>query len=81
MVFKPLSVLGDVVPFIGSIKGFGTGVASFLLSLILSIITIALAWIVYRPVVGISLLVVAGAGITFMVTRKKKQKPAVSSSG
>jgi hypothetical protein len=80
MVFKPLSVLGDVVPFIGSIIGFGTGFASFLLALILSIITIALAWIVYRPVVGISLLVVAAAGIAFMVTRKKKAKLAPSSS-
>jgi hypothetical protein len=60
MVLKPLSVLADVVPFFGNIVQAGTGLIALLVSLTLSFITVAVAWIVYRPVLGIALLVFAG---------------------
>lgn len=53
LLFRPLSVLADVVPMIGSIVGVGTGFVSFLLSLPLSLLVISVAWIFYRPLVGI----------------------------
>ncbi len=59
MLFKPLSVIADVVPFVGNIVEFGTGILSFLLSLMISLTTIAIAWIFYRPILGGSLLVIA----------------------
>jgi hypothetical protein len=74
MIFKPLSVVADVVPFIGSVVGMGTGIVAFALSAPLSLVTIAVAWIVYRPLLGISLLVV-GIGVfvgIFMMARKKQ---------
>lgn len=71
-VFKPLSVVADVVPFIGSLVGVGTGIVAFLLSFILSSITIAIAWIVYRPLLGVSLLIVAGLLLFFLKKKFKK---------
>lgn len=74
MIFKPLSVLADVVPFIGSIVGFGTGILSFLLSLIIGLVTIAVAWIAYRPWVAIPLLIAALALLVLIFIRKSKKK-------
>lgn len=62
-IMRPLSVLGSVVPFIGSIIGMGTGLISFLLAGVISLLVIALAWLVARPLVGILLLVAVVAGI------------------
>lgn len=66
LVFKPLVVVADVVPFIGSMVGAGTGFIAFVLSAPLSLLTIALGWIFYRPLVGIALLLV-GAGVGVVV--------------
>jgi len=74
MIFRPLSVVADVVPFIGSIVGMGTGIVAFALAAPLSFVTIAIAWIVYRPVLGVILLVL-GIGIfvgIFMMAKKRK---------
>lgn len=76
MLFRPLSVVADVVPFIGNIIGAGTGFVGFLIAAILSLITIAVAWLVYRPVLGIGLLVVAGLLMFWLKTRVSKAKPA-----
>lgn len=71
MVFKPLSVLGDVVPFIGTVIGIGTGIVAFVIALVCALVTIAIAWLFYRPLVGISLLVAAGALIYWLKTKKR----------
>ncbi len=76
LVFAPLSVAADVVPLVGSIVGLGTGLAAFLLALPLSLAVIAVAWIVFRPVLGVTLLVLAlgviGGGI-WMGMKKRAQ--------
>lgn len=59
MLFKPLAVLADVIPIIGSMVGVGTGLVAFFLALTTGIITIAIGWLVYRPLLGITLLVLA----------------------
>lgn len=62
-LMRPLSVLGSVVPFLGDLIGMGTGLIAFLLAGVVSLLVIALAWIVARPLLGIVLLVAAVAGI------------------
>lgn len=59
LLFRPMSVLADIVPFFGTLVGYGTGLLAFLLALPLSLSTIAIGWIVYRPLLGIGLLVVS----------------------
>jgi hypothetical protein len=78
MFFRPISVLGDVVPFIGSMMAFGTGLFAFVASLGLSIGTVAVAWVVYRPVMGITLLVVAIGVVAFFAMRGKKKVQAAA---
>lgn len=72
LVLNPVSTLGDVVPFVGRVLGFGAAVVSALLALCLSLATIALAWIAYRPVVGGSLLAAAVIVIS-VVSRGRKR--------
>jgi hypothetical protein len=71
-ILKPLSTIADVVPFLGNIVGMGSGLISLVLSLIIGSVAIAIAWIFFRPVIGISLLAGAAVLIVFIFTRKKK---------
>ena len=71
MVFRPLSVLTDVIPFIGTIVGKGTGFVAFIIAAICSLVTIAVAWIAYRPILAISLLVLAGGCLYLFISKKK----------
>ena len=66
LLFKPLSVVADVLPIAGAIVGIGTGIVAFLLAAPLSLITIAVAWIFYRPLIGVPLLILAGVGLFFL---------------
>ena len=68
LIFKPLVVVADVVPFIGSLVGAGTGFVAFVISAPLSLLTVALGWVFYRPLVGIALMVV-GVGLAVVVGR------------
>lgn len=69
LIFKPLSVVADVLPIAGDIVGVGTGIVAFLLASALSLVTVSIAWIFYRPLIGIPLLLLAGAGIFFLIKK------------
>ena len=73
-IFRPLSVIADVIPILGSIVGAGTGFVAFLLGLAWSLLVIAVAWIRFRPVLAASLLggVVVLLGLLFVKGRKGK---------
>ncbi len=64
--------MADVLPFLGDLVGMGTAVVALALALPLSLATIAIAWVVYRPLVGIGLIVV-GVGGFFGVRHLVKQ--------
>ncbi len=76
-VFKILSVIADVVPFIGRIVSFGTGLISGLLATAISLVIIATAWIYYRPVIAFSLLGGAVIALIIVFTAGRKKKAAV----
>jgi len=70
---KILSVLADVVPFIGNIVGLGTGLLAFSLAAVTWSITIAIAWFANRPIHAIILLALISAAIALLYRRKSKQ--------
>lgn len=72
LILGVLPVIGSVIPFVGKIVGMGVGLVSGLLTLIVASIVIAIAWIAYRPLIGIALLAVAGAGYVFLMKKSKK---------
>ncbi len=74
MICRPLSVMADVIPILGDLVGAGTGIMSFLLAAVLSLITIAIAWVFYRPVLGVALILVAVGLAVFIGVRLKKAK-------
>ena len=59
-IFGFLETILKVVPFIANIFGFGVGVICTVVGVAWSLIIIALAWLFYRPLIGILLLVLAG---------------------
>ena len=73
-MFGLLPMLFKVLPFLGSIVDAGVGLVSWILGLEWSFIIIAIAWLVFRPIIGISLLVLAIAGIVFLKRRGKKNE-------
>ena len=74
LVMKPLSVLGDVVPFIGNMVGALLAVIAGVIALALSLITISIAWLAFRPLIGVPLLA-AGIGaivLVFFLARRRR---------
>ncbi|MBU1345844.1 MAG: TMEM43 family protein [Alphaproteobacteria bacterium] len=68
LILAPFGVLADVLPLAGTIVRMGTGLIGFVLGLTVGTITIALAWLAFRPVTTIIILAVGGA-IAFAVYR------------
>jgi hypothetical protein len=79
LILKPLSVLADVLPILGSLVGGVSALIAFLLSLGISFVVIAISWISFRPLLGISLLVVAVACF-FLIQKKMSQGKGRSAS-
>ncbi len=67
-LFGPLTALSSYVPILRNIVGGAVGLISFLVGLAISLIVIAISWVVFRPVLGISLLV---AAIVLIILAKK----------
>ena len=77
MLFKPLVVLADVLPIAGRIVGAGVGFVSILIAIVLSLATIALAWLWYRPLLGLALVGIAVVEFYFLFKRVKKAEPVM----
>ena len=75
LLFAPLSVLADIVPIFGSLVGAATGLIAFLLALAVALTVIAIAWVVFRPLLGIALLAAAAAALFFGIRAFGKKKP------
>lgn len=70
LILNPLVVLADVLPFLGSIVGFGTGLIAFLCGASIWLIVTAIAWFTIRPLVSIGLLLIMVIG-WFAVAKMK----------
>ncbi len=75
----PLVALGDVVPFIGSIMGAGAMFIALLVTALVGPTVMAIAWLWYRPLVGIA-MIAAGIAAAFAIKqwgpRRKRPVPA-----
>lgn len=78
-IFGILETLFKVVPFLAGIAGWGIGLVCTVVGIVWSLIIIALAWLFYRPLLGITLLVVAGLLIwIFAFKGKDKLKELIA---
>ena len=76
MVFAPIAVFGDVVPIVGRVLGAGTSIASGFIAAFFALGTIAVAWITYRPMLGVFLLILAAGAIFWLIRVARKRAPA-----
>ena len=81
-IFGFLETLLKVVPFLAGIMGWGVGVVCTIIGIVWSLIVIALAWLFYRPLIGIALLALAGFLIwVFAFKGKDKLKEMATKRG
>ena len=71
-------VLADVLPILGNIVEIGNGLVAGIVALVCSLVTIAIAWIFYRPVLAIFLLILAAGGIYLLWKKRQAKKAAVA---
>ena len=81
MIFGILTTLLKVLPFLASIMNFGTGLVCGIVGVVWSLIVIALAWLFYRPIIGIAILAVAGFIIFYFNKKAKEKKAAAAAAG
>jgi hypothetical protein len=76
---RPLTMLFAVLPFLESLVGAGAFLVALTLAVPVTLVTIAIAWIVHRPLIGGLLLVVA-IGAMFLLQRlhPRRAVPAVA---
>lgn len=80
-LFSFLETILKVVPFLSSIFAFGVGIICTIVGFVYSLIIIALAWIFYRPVLGIIILLVAGFLIWVFAFNGKKKLAGLANKG
>lgn len=73
-VLKPISVLADVVPVVGKVVSAGTGFIALLLAAALSLTVGSIAWVFYRPLVGLAIFAVVVAIVAGVVVLLRKAK-------
>lgn len=72
LIMNPIVVLADVVPFLGSLVGIGTGFIAFIAGLGVWTVAIAIAWFAVRPLLAIGLLVVIAVICYGLISYRKK---------
>jgi hypothetical protein len=70
---RPLSMILAFLPFLEGIAEAGAFLVALILTLPLTLLTIAIAWIAHRPVLGVALLV--ASGVLFWLLNKMRAKP------
>jgi hypothetical protein len=77
LVLRPIAMVANFIPFAGSFVAFGAFILAAVGASGLSLVTVAVAWIAYRPVLGVAILLVAAVGIAatiVMMTRASAAK-------
>lgn len=79
-VFGFLVTILKVVPFLANILNWGVNLVCNVIGFAWTLIIVALAWIFYRPLLGISLLVIAGVLVYFLAIKGKGKKNEVATA-
>ncbi|KAJ9463590.1 Transmembrane protein 43-like protein [Diplonema papillatum] len=76
LCMEPLNACADFIPVVGSLTRCVTGVAAFLLAVVVTLVTVAFAWLYARPLTTFTLLATAAgvvAAARFMDPNKGKK--------
>lgn len=79
-LLNPIATLTSFIPILGSLVGGVLSLIGFLVGLVHSLIVISLAWIRFRPLVGIGLLAIAIVLIFFIRNIAKNKKESLETN-
>ncbi|MGJ8724032.1 MAG: TMEM43 family protein [Roseibacillus sp.] len=79
LVLKPLSVLADVIPFMGNLVGTATGFIAMMIAAGITLIIIAVSWLTFRPLIAVPILIIAVVALFFGI-KKLTAKPATAAA-
>jgi hypothetical protein len=77
VILRPLAVAGDVIPLLGDLLRAGIVLIALLCTVAIAPIVVAFAWLWYRPLLALAVLVVGGLA-TFGLARLARGKAAAS---
>ena len=77
LVLGPISALARILPFLGSLVEVGFAIVAFFVSAIVSLLVVATAWLVYRPLLGV-ILIVAAIACIFLLKRLHANRTAAA---
>jgi hypothetical protein len=78
LMSSPLSVLVGVIPLFEELAGIGAFLMALIVSVPLTLIVIAAAWIAHRPLIGVG-LIVAAFGLGYLLRRLHRRAPLPTS--
>lgn len=81
MVLGPISVFLDVLPIMGKVSRSAIGIVTFLVALVLSVVTMVVSKILHNPIALIIVLAVAVAGGVYWFKRHRKSGDEAAASG
>lgn len=81
MILGPIAVMASILPILGRLAEAGTGLISFLLAGVVWTVVVGIAWIFYRPILGISILIVTVALLTWIVLRVRASRRSTATAG
>lgn len=73
LIMKPLVVLADVLPFLGTIVGYGTGLVAFVCGLSVWVLVTAIAWFVTRPLLSIGMVALLVVLVYWLIKRRSSK--------
>jgi hypothetical protein len=76
---RPLTMVFAVLPFLESLVGAGAFLVALTLAVPITLVTIAVAWIVHRPLIGVLLLVGALAAL-YVLRMLHPRRPATATA-
>ncbi|MFK7756123.1 MAG: TMEM43 family protein [Flavobacteriales bacterium] len=80
LLFSLVTLFTNFIPIIGSIVNFGVSLFSGIVAFCVFVIVAGIAWVFYRPVLGITLLVIGIGILLFFSEKGKKLKARISES-
>ena len=78
LIMGPLAMLVAFLPFLESLVGFGTFFIALGLAIPITLVTIAVAWIASRPLIGGGILLIAVAATWAIRSMAVKKKAATT---
>jgi len=80
LMLQPLSSMTSWIPLVGRLVEMGTSFVAMVFGPALSLLTISAAWIFYRPLVAVPLMVTSVALMWFLFSKSKRENVATSAT-